>query len=371
MALERLQKVMARAGVASRRACEEMIAAGRVQVNGRVVTELGTKVDPQRDRIAVDGVPIAVPSEPKRVYLMLYKPAGYLSVFNDERGRPGLEQLVSSEERLFTVGRLDLDSEGLMLLTNDGELTQVLTHPGYQHPKVYLVLVDRPPSTDALAQLRRGVVLDGQKTAPSSWRVLDEPPKVPPLPQGGSAAQGVWLKVVLREGRKRQIRRMAAAVGLEVRRLIRIQLGPLVLDRRLKPGGSRRLTADEVRRLRRSAEASQPPAPPRRRGRRQPATPVGHQPSRPDAEPRRSVATSEAARSPRAQRSGSPSSQPDRAQPLGQRRQPPSQPPPTARSRPPHPKPTADSQRKSPKPPSRPRPKSSERPADRPNRKGR
>lgn len=357
MALERLQKVMARAGVASRRACEEMIAAGRVQVNGRVVTELGTKVDPQRDRIAVDGVPIAVPSEPKRVYLMLYKPVGYLSVFNDERGRPGLEQLVSSEERLFTVGRLDVDSEGLMLLTNDGDLTQVLTHPGYQHPKVYLVLVDHLPGTDALAQLRRGIVLDGKKTAPSSWRVLEEPPKVPPLPQGGPAASGVWLKVVLREGRKRQIRRMAAAVGLEVRRLIRVQLGPLVLDRRLKPGGSRRLTADEVRRLRRSAEQQAQSVRPSRRSRRGPAAAAEKEPPQAGASRRRPATTPDAARPSR-----TPAPKADRAEQAGLRRKPGPRPPSAGGSQPPRP---------SPKPRAGSRPERPQKSTGRPKRKER
>lgn len=245
---ERLQKVMARAGIASRRACEELITAGRVEVNGKVVTELGTKVDAQRDEITVDGAPLVFDLHPARSYLMLYKPAGYLSVFDDERGRPGLEKLAPSAERLFTVGRLDLDSEGLLLLTNDGELAQVLSHPSHQHAKVYLALVDHRPGTDDLARLQRGVQVDGQKTAPSTWRVMEEAPKVQPAAEG-VLTQGVWLKVVLREGRKRQIRRMAAVVGLDVRRLIRIQLGPLVLDRKLKPGESRRLTRDEIQRL--------------------------------------------------------------------------------------------------------------------------
>lgn len=256
MPLERLQKVMARAGIASRRACEELISAGRVEVNGEVVTQLGTKVDAQRDRITVDGAPLVFKEQPVRTYLMLYKPAGYLSVFDDERGRPGLEKLTPAGERLFSVGRLDLDSEGLLLLTNDGELAQVLSHPSHQHAKVYLALVDHRPGTDDLARLQRGIFLDGEKTAPSTWRVLTEPPTVYP-PAEGQPTQGVWLKVVLREGRKRQIRRMAAAVGLDVRRLIRVQLGPLVLDKKLKPGESRRLTRDEVRRLHLSTHNAQ------------------------------------------------------------------------------------------------------------------
>lgn len=269
---------MARAGIASRRACEEIIQAGRVQVNGQVVTEMGVKVDPRRDKIAVDGQALSFEERPRHSYWMIYKPVGVLSVFDDERGRPGLEKLISAEERLFTVGRLDLDSEGLMLLTNNGELAQVLSHPSHAKSKTYLVLVDRRPGVEALQRLQRGVELDGERTAPSSWVVMEEPPKVHPLATE-TALEGVWLKVTLREGRKRQIRRMAAVVGLEVRRLIRIRIGTLSLDRKLLPGQSRRLTRAEVQSLLALVD---------RAGRRQPGrrrAPVGRsgRPPRPGA----------------------------------------------------------------------------------------
>lgn len=245
---ERLQKVMARAGIASRRACEEIILQGRVEVNGQVVKEMGLKVDPQRDRIVVDGRALAWEARPRYNYIMVYKPPGILSVFNDPRGRPGLEQLVKTEERLFTVGRLDLESEGLVLLTNDGEIAQTLSHPRYEHAKTYLVLVDRRPGTDVISRLRQGVVLEGERTAPSRWEILSEGPNVHSI-GGQDDLQGVWLKVTLREGRKRQIRRMAALEGMVVRRLVRIRIGPLTLDRSLAPGENRPLTRTEVQRL--------------------------------------------------------------------------------------------------------------------------
>lgn len=263
MPTERLQKVMARAGIASRRACEEIIAAGRVQVNGQVVTEMGHKVDSQSDQIKVDGQLLRVSSRPERRYIMLYKPAGYLSVFDDERGRPGLEALLRDKERLFPVGRLDLDSEGLLLLTNDGELAQRLSHPRYEHSKLYLVLVNRQPGTDDLARLCQGVELEDGMTAPADWRIMELPPNIQPAAEG-QPTEGVWLRVRLREGGKRQIRRMAAARNLHVRRLIRVGLGPLKLDRKLRPGEHRALTRNELRELRDAVR------PPQRSPRRQP-----------------------------------------------------------------------------------------------------
>lgn len=255
MALERLQKVMARAGIASRRACEEMIAAGRVEVNGQVVTEMGVKVDPAKDHIRVDGELLRVHRRPQLVYWMLYKPPGYLSVFHDERNRPGLELLIQTEERLFAVGRLDRESEGLMLLTNDGDLAQQLSHPRYGHVKTYLVQVDRQPGSDDLARLRRGLRLEDGMTAPSEWQVLARPPAVWSSDQV-KPGEGAWLRVRLREGRKRQIRRMVAARGLQVLRLIRVGLGPLQLDRNLRPGQSRQLSTAEVERLRKAMARS-------------------------------------------------------------------------------------------------------------------
>jgi pseudouridine synthase len=274
MSEERLQKVMARAGIASRRACEEIILQGRVEVNGRVVKEMGLKVDPDKDRIVVDGQVLAWQAKPRYIYIMLYKPPGVLSVFDDPRGRPGLEQLVKAEERLFTVGRLDLESEGLMLLTNNGEIAQTLSHPRHEHAKTYLVLVDRRPGTDAIARLRHGVVLEGERTAPSRWEILHDNLRVHPR-AGSENVEGVWLKVTLREGRKRQIRRMAAQEGIAVRRLIRIRIGPLTLDGSLIPGQSRPLTRTEVQRLRaQMAGARQGSRPRRRRGEAQRGRPV-------------------------------------------------------------------------------------------------
>jgi pseudouridine synthase len=267
MPKERLQKLMARAGVASRRASEEIIAAGRVTVNGRVVTEMGIQVDPQKDQVRVDGTLLTPRARPKLTYLMLYKPPGYLSVFDDDRGRPGLEALVETGERLYPVGRLDLDSEGLLLLTNDGDLTLRLSHPRYQHRKTYLVLLKRPPSTETLAHFRQGIQLEDGMTAPSKWRVLEKPPTVPPAAEDVED-QGTWVHVTLREGRKRQIRRMAAAENLGVRRLIRVGMGPLGLDRKLKPGESRPLTRAELQQLRAATRPRRRPGSTAGRGRR-------------------------------------------------------------------------------------------------------
>ncbi|MEA3338185.1 MAG: pseudouridine synthase [Chloroflexota bacterium] len=248
MTTERLQKVMARAGIASRRACEEIIAAGRVSVNGRQVTEMGVKVDPRQDQIMVDGELLNAHGRPKLQHLMLYKPRGYLSVFNDDRGRAGLEALVDSDDRLFPVGRLDQDSEGLILLTNDGELSQRLSHPRYEHRKSYLVKVHRLPSTASMARLRKGIQLPDGLTAPSRWRLLEEAPSS--YEDDDEDDDSVWLHVVLGEGRKRQIRRMAREENLRVLRLVRVGLGPLRLDRGLEPGDSRPLNATEKKILR-------------------------------------------------------------------------------------------------------------------------
>jgi 23S rRNA pseudouridine2605 synthase len=243
MAEERLQKILAGAGVASRRASEELILAGRVSVNGRTVTELGTKVDPARVQIAVDGKPIQL--QKRHTYLKLHKPRGVISdIGGDTHGRQSVADLLPPDmRRLFPVGRLDLNSEGLILLTDDGDLANKLTHPRYEHPKTYYVLVaDRPPAS-GLDQLRQGVELSDGKTAPADVRV------VPALPHGIRLApgptSGVWLEVILREGKKRQIRHMTAAIGYPTLRLVRWAIGPLLLGD-LKAGESVPLLRREV-----------------------------------------------------------------------------------------------------------------------------
>lgn len=244
---ERLQKVLAHAGVASRRASEQLITAGRVTVNGQVVTELGTRVRPGVDEIRIDGRPIDV--RVRHRYYLLYKPPGYLSAVSDARGRQTARDLVPSRERLFPVGRLDLDSEGLLLFTNDGELAQRLTHPRYEHDKEYLVLVRGIVGEAIIERMRRGIRLEEEgvtaralvRTHVRGWTWRDQP-----VPKGTQ-----WVTVVLREGRKRQIRRMFEATETEVLRLVRVRMGPLTLGS-LQPSQGRWLTDREVRDLRRS-----------------------------------------------------------------------------------------------------------------------
>ena len=245
---ERLQKIMAHAGVASRRACEEMIVDGRVKVNGKVVTELGTRVDPDKDVVLLDGRPLTG-SESLR-YVVLYKPAGYLSDTESTDGRPCLIDLVKVAQRLYPVGRLDFDSEGLMLLTNDGNLAHRLTHPRYEHPKEYLVLVEGRPLPSALRKLRQGIELSEGKTAPAEVEIIDGPPPYLARPSDARPHPTAWLRMVLREGRKREIRHMTAVVGHPTLRLIRVGLGPLRLVH-LNPGEWRDATLVELRHLRR------------------------------------------------------------------------------------------------------------------------
>ncbi len=240
---ERLQKVLARAGIGSRRACEELIEAGRVRVNGDVA-EMGRRVDPGHDRIEVDGVLVA--ARPDLVYYLLNKPAGVLSTAADPQGRPTVTQLVPAEPRVFPVGRLDYRTEGLILLTNDGELAHRLMHPRFGIDKVYLVHVQGDPGRSALRRLREGVELDDGVTAPC---------KVARLAPG-------LLRVTIHEGRNRQVRRMCEAVGHPVKRLARTRIGPIT-DPRLPPGRWRRLSTAEVRALERAA-AGLPARPGRR-----------------------------------------------------------------------------------------------------------
>jgi 23S rRNA pseudouridine2605 synthase len=257
MAEERLQKVLAGAGVASRRASEEMIVAGRVTVNGHTVTELGTKVDPDVVQIAVDGKPVKF--NKRHVYLKLHKPRGVLSdIGGDTGGRQSVADLLPAEmRRLFPVGRLDLNSEGLILMTDDGDLANKLTHPRYEHPKTYYVLVAERPPASALEQLRTGVELEDGKTAPAEVRVVQSLPAGIRLAAGPT--NGIWLEVVLREGKKRQIRHMTAAVGFPTLRLIRWSIGPLTLDD-LKVGESVPLQRNEVAALRNALREGGRPA---------------------------------------------------------------------------------------------------------------
>jgi len=238
MPQERLQKILARAGLGSRRQCEELIAQGRVTVNGQVA-HLGMKADPQKDDIRVDGQRIRA-GEPQ-VYIMVNKPRWVLSTMEPDRKHRTLRDLVPIPERVFPVGRLDLESEGLVLLTNDGELAQRLTHPRYGHEKEYRVLVAKAPDEKQLRAFRYGIVLpDGYRTRPVQVELLRRHGK------------GAWLRMILTEGRKRQIREMCRAVGLPVVRLIRTRIGPLRL-KNVKVGEWRHLTPSEVQALRRAA----------------------------------------------------------------------------------------------------------------------
>jgi 23S rRNA pseudouridine2605 synthase len=230
---ERLQKLLARAGLGSRRACEALIAEGRVTVNDAVAI-LGARADPATARILVDGLPVVV--DTTRVYWLLNKPAGYVTTASDPQGRKTVIELVPSEPRVFSIGRLDLDTEGLLLLTNDGELAELVSHPRHGVEKAYLAEVEGVPSPAALRALREGIELDDGLTAPA--KVSLQSPSV--------------LTIVIHEGRNRQIRRMCEAVGHPVVRLVRTRIGT-ISDRRLKPGTWRPLTPDEVRALARAS----------------------------------------------------------------------------------------------------------------------
>lgn len=235
---ERLQKLLARAGIASRRRAEELIGRGRVTVNGRVVRGMGCKADPGRDRIEVDGRPIRF--EPL-TYILLHKPKGVVSTARDPQGRTTVLDLVpDAGVRLYPVGRLDYDSSGLLLLTNDGRLAHALMHPRHRVEKVYEVKILGRPSASALEHLRRGVMLADGMAAPALVRVLRH------------EGDATWLEVAIREGRNRQVRRMLAAVGHEVLELKRVREGDLLLGD-LRPGCHRRLSPAEVERLYRSA----------------------------------------------------------------------------------------------------------------------
>jgi 23S rRNA pseudouridine2605 synthase len=229
---DRLQKVLARAGIGSRRACEELIADGRVQVNGEVA-ELGRRVDIAHDRVEVDGAVVSLRDD--LVHYLLNKPAGVVTTADDPQGRRTVVDLVPDEPRVFPVGRLDYDTEGLLLLMNDGDLAHRLTHPSYGVDKEYLAHVVGDPGRQVLRRLREGVELDDGVTSPA---------KVTRLEAG-------LLRITIHEGRNRQVRRMCEAVGHPVLRLVRTRIGPIA-DTRLAPGSWRALSIDEVRALERA-----------------------------------------------------------------------------------------------------------------------
>lgn len=266
---ERLQKVLAQAGLGSRRACEALIRAGRVTVGGRVVTELGLRVDPKEVDIRVDGQPVA----PERLrYVILHKPPGYLSGPDARAGYPSWTDLVKVPERLYAVGRLDQDSEGLLLLTNDGETALRLVHPRYEHVKTYLVEVEGRPNPRKVRRWQHGVMLDDGPTLPAQVSLLREPPfkgfhrePAVSLDRRGAVAAPTarrtsWLKFTLREGRKRQLRRMVGLLGHPALRVVRIGLGPLLLGD-LGRGQWRDLSPGEVRALREAAFHGREPGP--------------------------------------------------------------------------------------------------------------
>jgi len=236
---ERLQKVLAAAGLGSRRQCEELITAGRVEIDRHVVTELGTRVDPESREIRVDGEPLP---QTKRVYFAVNKPPGVVSTNRDPAGRPRVVDLVpSGDARLFSVGRLDLNSEGLILLTNDGELANRLAHPRYEVEKVYRVLVVGHPGREVLDALRKGTHLAEGLVRAEQVRVKSH------------HKESTVLEMVLREGKNREIRRMLAKLGHKVLRLARIAVGPVRIGN-LAPGESRPLTRQEIDALRRTSK---------------------------------------------------------------------------------------------------------------------
>lgn len=235
MAEERLQKVLSKLGFGSRRDCEKIIAAGRVRVN-QMVAKLGDKADPVKDTISVDGSLLKF-KHPEKIYIAFNKPRKVLSETKKPDDRKIVTDFVKVNDYLFIVGRLDYDSEGLILLTNDGDTANRLTHPRYEHEKEYLVELSREPDTDQLVIWRKGVVMeDGYRTMPARVEIL------------AKEKSGRWIQVVLREGKNRQIREIGERIGLPIRRIIRKRIGPIELGE-LKPGEWRRLNTQEILKL--------------------------------------------------------------------------------------------------------------------------
>lgn len=246
---ERLQKVLAAAGVASRRVSEDMIAAGRVEVNGRLVTEPGRRVQVDRDRVVVDGVHVQV--DPTRRTVLLNKPTGVVSTMRDDRGRPDLRRFTDAfDERLYNVGRLDTDTSGLLLLTNDGDMAHVLAHPSFGVQKTYVALVQGRVLPRTIARLTGGLDLEDGRIAADRARVMP----------GGAAGDATLVEVVLHSGRNRIVRRMLDAVGHPVQQLVRRRFGPIALGD-LPVGAVRDLTAAELGALLALARREDAPAP--------------------------------------------------------------------------------------------------------------
>ena len=240
--LLRLQKILSQAGIASRRAAEKLMADGRVSVNGKTVMAMGAKADPDTDDIRVDGRRISTTI--RRRYILLYKPAGYVTTRSDPaRRRTVIDLLGGVREYVYPVGRLDYDTEGLLLLSNDGDLAAKLTHPRHAVDRTYEARVTGMPDAEALDRLRRGIALDGHRTLPADVVLLNA---------GRGDRDGV-LRLTIREGRNRQVRRMCEAVGHPVQKLTRTRIGP-ISDRRLKPGAWRELSPEEVKALKRIVE---------------------------------------------------------------------------------------------------------------------
>lgn len=237
--MERLQKVIAQAGVASRRKAEELISAGRVTVNGEVVTELGTKVTPRKDKVEVDGVPI---DKEEPVYYMLYKPTGVISSVSDDKGRKVVTDFLSNQHRVFPVGRLDYDTSGLILLTNDGEFANQLMHPKYKVGKMYVAKVKGIVEQDKLKLLEKGVMLEDGKTARARVKFVSGN-------TGNKQQETSIIEITIHEGRNRQVRRMFEAIGHPVLKLKREMYGFLTL-KGLYPGEARELTPHELKQLR-------------------------------------------------------------------------------------------------------------------------
>ena len=243
---ERLQKILSAAGVASRRAAEAYITDGRVSVNGRTVTELGTKADPQVDDIRVDGRRVRPAA--RRLYILMYKPRGYITSRSDPQRRPTVIDLLTTggvHEYVYPVGRLDYESEGLLLLTSDGDLAARLTHPSHEVEREYHARVRGVPDRSTIERLAKGIVLDGRKTAPAQVTLV----KVIEGEHGSDAV----MSLVLHEGRNRQVRNMCEAIGHPVVRLRRVRIGPIT-DDRIRPGEFRELEAKEIAALRRAAK---------------------------------------------------------------------------------------------------------------------